>query len=363
MTDVEAIPGADASPAPRKGGRGLAALALLLGAVAAGGAAFALWQLQRANPAAAVDARLTLEARRLEAAIGRAREAAEDAVASNQTLAESIASQQATLDGLTAALADARREQAPAARDWKLAEVEYLLRIANGRLLMERDAQGAVQMLAAADALLRELDDFALHEVRAALAAERLALAAADAANAQTVFLRLEAVKDALDGLPAGTPAFKAPDDGGAAKPAADAAQTDSADSAWSALQRRFLGLFDYRTRSAVPPRPLLRPEETLYLELNMRLALERAQLGALRGDDAVYRTSLETAQGWLQDHLDGEDAAVQRVAAELGDLLRIDVAGGLPDISGSLNRLREVMRGSAAAAPAPPADAAANPA
>lgn len=361
MTDVEAIPGAEASPAPRKGGRGLAALALLLGAAAAGGAGFALWQLHRANPAAAVDARLTLEARRLEAAIGRARQAAEDAVAaSNQTLAETIARQQATLDGLTAALADARREQAPAARDWKLAEVEYLLRIANGRLLMERDAQGAVQMLAAADDLLRELDDFALHEVRAALAAERLALAAADAANAQTVFLRLEAVKDALDGLPAGTPAFKAPDDGGAAKPAADATQTDSA---WSALRRRFLGLFDYRTRSAIPPRPLLRPEETLYLELNVRLALERAQLGALRGDDAVYRTSLETAQGWLQDHLDGEDAAVQRVAAELGDLLRIDVAGGLPDISGSLNRLREVMRGSAAPAPAPPPAAAANPA
>lgn len=356
MTDSEAIP-AEAFQAPRKAGRGLAALALLLGAVAAGGAGLALWQLYRANPAGAVDARLSMEARRLEAGIAQARQAADAAVAaSNEALAERIASQQAALERLTEALADARRQQPPAARDWKLAEVEYLLRIANGRLLMERDARSARQLLAGADDILQELDDFALHEVRTALAAEQLALAAASTANAQTLFLRLEAVKGALDGLPASTLAFKAPE-GAASNAAAGAAQPASA---WSALRQRFFGLFDYRTRSAIPPRPLLRPEETLYLELNLRLALERAQLGALRGDDAVYRTSLEAAQGWLKEHIDQEDPAAQSVAAELEALSRIDVAGALPDISGSLKRLREVIRAPAAATPAQPADAGA---
>ena len=64
----------------------------------------------------------------------------------------------------------------PSEREWKLAEVEYLLRVANHRLLIEQDVATALGLLTAADGILEALDDVLLHPVRAALADETLAL-------------------------------------------------------------------------------------------------------------------------------------------------------------------------------------------
>ena len=41
-------------------------------------------------------------------------------------------------------------------QDWLMAEVEYLLRLANQRVLMERDPQGAIALLRAADDIVRD---------------------------------------------------------------------------------------------------------------------------------------------------------------------------------------------------------------
>ena len=78
---------------------------------------------------------------------------------------------------------------------WKTAEVEYLLRVANQRVLMERDVKGALGLLKSADGLLSELDDYAMHDVRAALAEEILRLEQFVSADVSGIFLRLEAVK------------------------------------------------------------------------------------------------------------------------------------------------------------------------
>lgn len=342
MTDAEATPEPAATEPSTRRGRSLAALALLLALAAGGGAGYAVWRVDFANP---TEARLTSEATRLQRAIGQARAAASDALAEHHAaLTDALEAHRQALDEVRGELAEAlvarRHDEPPNARDWKLAEAEYLLRIANGRLLMERDVAAARQLLAAADALLVELDDFALHEVRAVLAAEQLALAQTSPADGQTEFLRLEAVKDALAGLPTKTPAsFKA-------APQTTASATDAPAppaTIWRQLRDRFAGLFEYRTRASIPPRPLLRPNEALYLELNLRLALERAQLGALRGDATLYATSLASAQSWLTDYVDLEDPAAQAIAAELTP--RMDIEAPLPDISRSLALLRAVTR------------------
>ena len=350
MTDAEATPEPAATKPPARRGRGLAAFALLLALAAAGAAGYAVWRIEFANP---TEARLTSEATRLQRAIERARAAASDALSEHHaSLADTLESQRQAIDEVRGEVAEAlvarRHEEPPDARDWRLAEAEYLLRIANGRLLMERDVAAARQLLAAADALLVELDDFALHEVRAVLAAEQLALAQTSPADSQTEFLRLEAVKDALAGLPTKTPAsFKAARQSPASATDAQGDAPAAPPTVWRQLRDRFAGLFEYRTRASIPPRPLLRPNEALYLELNLRLALERAQLGALRGDQTLYAASLASARRWLTDYVDMEDPAAQAIAAELTP--RMDIEAPLPDISRSLALLRKVTR-----APAP---------
>ena len=250
-------------------------------------------------------------------------------------------------------MAEQRREAPPDARDWRLAEVEYLLRVANNRLLLERDAATAERLLGAADAILEELDDFALFEVRTLLAEERLALREAGTANTQTLFLRLEAVKDGLGALPARVPEYF-----GAAEtdPAPTASEDETAAvSPWDAFLDRLSNLYEFRTREGIAPRPLLRPDEAVYLEFNLRLAFERAQLGALRNDQLLYRTSLDSADRWIEEHLDAESPAVRGLRGEVEALLRFDVDAAPPDISRSLARLRELAPSALTPSPEPP--------
>ena len=76
-----------------------------------------------------------------------------------------------------------------------------MLRIANHRVLMEQDANGALTLLLAADQILAELDDFALHAVRARLADEVIALRSVPRDDLQGIYLRVEAMKSLLDDL------------------------------------------------------------------------------------------------------------------------------------------------------------------
>ena len=321
----------------------MATLGWLASFAALGLAGYLLWRVEYANPNDGVETRFNAEVARLDGDIRRSRSASEAELGARiARLEEAMAAQREALAAAETALAEAiakqQREGAPSSREWKIAEAEYLLRIANHRLLMERDVDAASGLLEAADVILEELDDYSLHQVRAQLADERLALANSSGANTQSVFLRLEAIKNALRSLP-----LKLPEYIGA--PPVDETQIEANEeaSAWRLFLDKVSGLFEFRIHDGIAVRPLLKPEEAIYLELNLRLALERAQLAALRRDQVLYQTSLEAAQGWLEEYLDPENEAVSNVGSEIARLLLFDLEMPVPDISGSLMRLLEL--------------------
>ena len=345
--------------------RGLGAtLAVLLSLVSVAAAGYLYWHVAGVAGTGGVVSGLAEDIARLESEVARARSMAGRDSEALQTdvsaLEQSLEAYGESLQNVQAELSDKRREdRSPDPLEWRLAEVEYLLRIANNRLLMERDARAADQMLAAADAILEELDDYALHDVRAVLAEERLALANAKTANTQSVFLTLEAIKDALPELPLKQPEYFERKDAPASETTGDrrddvpgngepTASDEESRSVGQALQDRFFGLFEFRTRESVAPRPLIRPDETVYLELNLRLALERAQLAMLRGDQTLFATSLNSARQWLDEYVDPEHGATQRITQDLDRLAGLDIEQPMPDISRSLARLLELGRGSA---------------
>ncbi len=366
----------DAPESGTRSSRGFAAaFAVLLSLVAVAAAGYLYWRVEGVGGSGGIVSRLGDDIARLEGELARdrsmSRSGTEKTQANIAELAQALDDYRESVERVRAELSDERRkDRPPDPGEWRLAEVEYLLRIANNRLLMERDARSADQMLAAADAILEELDDYALHDVRAILAEERLALAETKTANTQSVFLTLEAIKDALPELPLKQPEYFSAVDASGSESSEDRrtgegrtsreieappetasdempmASDSGTESFVQALGNRFYGLFEFRTRESVAPRPLIRPEEAIYLELNLRLALERAQLAMLRGDQTLFATSLNSARQWLDDYVDPEHAATRRIAQDLDRLADLDIEQPMPDISRSLARLLEVGRG-----------------
>ena len=218
-------------------------------------------------------------------------------------------------------------------RDWQLAEERYLLRMANHRLLLERDAAGAAVLLRGADDVLAAIDDFALHEVRARIAEETLALESLPVLDAEGLFLQIEAIKRDLGRLPLRLPELQ-PADVRPVEPTG----------IWAMLRAELAGLVRFRHFDGAV-RPLLAPEEAVYLELNLRLMLERAQLAGLRREQAIYEQSIATASDWIERYLDLEAPDVRRLRDGLRALEGVSLAAPLPDISGSLNALNAVAR------------------
>ena len=337
VADPEEPAAADSEPVKVKTGRGVAWLSLLIALGALAGAGYLYYETKVQDPLAALSQQLQAQSDDAQALEQRITQLADEQGAA---LRQALSDQQVALERTRAQLADSLNEVAAAAPPsedaWKLAEAEYLLRIANHRVLMESDVDSARQLLTTADEILEGLDDFGLHAVRARLADEILSLKNVPSQDVEGIFLRLEAVKSLIDELPLEVPDYL--------RVAAENEGPDRPENLWSALSERFGNYLRIRSVSA-EVKPLLSPDEAIYLEQNLRLMIERAQLAALKKHQAVYEESLHSTQEWLRKYLDGDDARVQSLIGELDDLLDVQFDHSLPDVSGSLKALIETRR------------------
>jgi uroporphyrin-3 C-methyltransferase len=313
-------------------GRFLGFLGVLFGLAGMAAAGYLYYLLVYLDPEAHVDARITaLQTELDERSAALEEQKRSQAQALDDLAASEKKAREALTDRLLEAVNTAAAQAPPSTREWKIAEVAYLLRIANHRVLMERDVAGALVLLKAADAILEELDDFGLYQVRARLADEILALENFHGNDLQGLFLRMEAVKTELGRQEVKLPRFEK----------SESESTPAAEGFWSALTRQLGSYLRFRRFSGEGIKPLLAPEESVYLELNLRLMLERAQLAALKRDQVVYEQSLQTAADWISTYLDTSSPGVQKSLEELDALSDVVLDRPLPDISGSLNALK----------------------
>lgn len=312
-------------------GRFLGFLGLLAGLAGLGAAGYLYYLLVYLQPEADLEQRLSTLADQVASsksaleAFERTQTQALDDLASRERRAREALTEQ-----ILESVNKLASEAPPSRREWEIAEVAYLLRIANHRVLMEHDAKGALVLLKAADAILEELDDFALYQVRAQLSEEIQALENVDTGDLQGLFLRIEAIKTEI-----GRQHVKLP----RLEPAP--ATEPEAPGFWAALLDQIGSYLRFRRFEGEAVRPLLAPEEATYLELNLRLMLEQAQLAALKRETVVYQQSLQTAASWIATYLNAEDPAVVRILDELDSLSAMVLDEPLPDISGSLNALK----------------------
>lgn len=331
-----------AAPPPKPKGRVLATFAFLFSLAAIGAAGYLYYLLVYLQPLQDVEAQnssLRLRYVELEAKVEDQITALQQASAtaleevSRETEERLAGNEDAVLKSLNNALVAAP----PSQREWKLAEAEYLLRIANHRVLMEQDSVGALSLLQAVDQIIAELDDYSLYQIRARLADEIIALRQVPRHDLQGIYLRIEALKSQVDDLPLPKPAFLQQSE-----------QEDAERPVWQTLLdelKKFIRVRSLASEEAL--KPLLSPEEEHYLELNLRLTLEQTQLAVLKRHQEVYLQSLQTVRRWFVDHTDAQDPRAQNLLQSVDELMLIELHQPLPDISGSLNELLGLRRSS----------------
>ncbi len=342
----DALDGADqaAAQATKSGGNGIAWLALLLALLAAAAAGYSAWtllqQTEQLQTLSSTSDSHHQQSQNMQQAIQ----------ASDAKTAKALTQRDQKITRLSSALQEANAVveghsrrllslTATTTDDWRLAEVEYLLRLANQRILTSKDGETALNLLRAADQIILELGDPRLFKVRESIADDRASLSLVGQQDLDGIFLQLSSLSKLIDRLPLlVVPEFDS------SKSIADSEVTESTAPAW---QQKFIAIGKSTWREVkslliiqgrdTDIKPLLPPEQQYYLRGNLRLLINQAQLALLDGRQVAYLDSLESAEQWLKDYFPNDEAATQTVIADIQQLQMIKVEVELPDVSNSL--------------------------
>ena len=244
-----------------------------------------------------------------------------------ENLQQKLSSQQKRLQSLSTTDRD----------DWLLAEAEYLMRLAHQRLLMGKQRDSAMQLLTAADAIIKDLDDHALYSVREALANDMANLRAAVTLDLEGHYLALAALAQQAEQLPLIQSlqlSLPRPE-----VPVAQSWQQRLAVGFQAALDK-LSGYIQINRRDDIY-KPLLAPEYEAAVRQNVRLMFEQAQMASLAGKQKLYEDSLSKVDHWLATYFTLDKVSTDAVVAQLQYLKQQQVAISLPDISGSLRALK----------------------
>lgn len=244
-----------------------------------------------------------------------------------QKLTESQ-SQQVALEALYQELSRNRDE-------WVLAEIEQILLIASQQLQLAGNPKAALIALQTADSRLQRLDKPQFISLRKVIVKDIERLQALPAVDVVGYSLRLDSLANMVEDLPLVI---------GGELPAEKAAKVRGEEQPWVKLGREIWQ--DMRQLIRIqnmenPEAPLLSPTQSYFLRENLRLRLLSARIALLRHDEATYKADLKAAEAWIRRYFDVKAKPTQAALAILKQLAGGPVSIEMPDISDSLNAVR----------------------
>lgn len=228
--------------------------------------------------------------------------------------------------------------------NWAVSETEHLLIIANNRLQLARDIDTAIAALQGADYQLQLLAQPKFLPVRKAIASEISTLEALDKIDIPGIAIRLSTIANKVNVLPISTETVSNIMEKKNTKEIKDQeqAQTNEQKTFLAEIWQDLLSLI--RIRNNVEQyKPLLSAEQSYFVRENLRLRLYGCQQALLAGNDVVYRQNLTDSLKWIKQNFDTDSQSVIAVIAELEKLVKIEIELSLPDISASLEKIRQL--------------------
>ena len=222
---------------------------------------------------------------------------------------------------------------------WQLAEVEYLLRIAQHRLVIENDFEGAEKTLQAADEKLAEIADPGLLPVRVAISNERTDLQTRSRPDLVGMVLSLSRLIQQTPYLQLTTLNKAEPK---AMKPAETANNEPLTFDNWQQQLQGFV--------SSLVKVETLKPEDkpqAVNVKDVLQVAEERLKLAkwaVLDRNQQQFKALLQQVQDMLQPYYDASNTAHVAFFQHLKELSKQEIKPQLPDISQSLLLLKRAM-------------------
>lgn len=245
-------------------------------------------------------------------------------------LAESQ-SQQIALEALYQELSRNRDE-------WNDAEIEQSLLIANQQLQLAGNVKAALIALQNVDMRLQRMERPRLTLLRKALSRDIEKLKALPHVDTVGIGVRLDNLIGAVDTLPLANEVRPAATEEKAAAERRDSTWQRYLDEVWRDLKQLVR-----IQRMDKPDLPLLAPSQTFFLRENLKLRLLGARLALLARDETSYKADLKAAREWIDRYYDTRNAAVIQALGTLRTLHSAEVSIEVPDISATLDALRNL--------------------
>lgn len=218
---------------------------------------------------------------------------------------QQVVEQQARIEQLEAAMARLSQRQSS---DWLVSEAEYLLRVASRSLLFKQDSRAAIALLNDADERLAALSQDQYFAVRAAIHQDIQTLQGLPAFDNETVLLKLLALQQQSLRLPIVIPDEIAPDP--------DLVLSENPDD-WQrnlrvTVQKFVEGFVKVRRRAdGEGLKPVLSADQYRNLSQNLALKIQQVQQAVNHQQQALYQSSLQDIQFWLERYYDLDSAEV----------------------------------------------------
>ncbi len=246
-----------------------------------------------------------------------------------------------TVEKLTKSMQQIQRQLGKTRGDWLIADAEYLLSIANQRLLLVGDLNTTKEALIAADQRLRESGDAAAFKVREEIAKEIALLNKVQVPDIVGIYSKIQLLIDNVDKL-----ATLLPYEGKEITLSEHKQEVQEQEHTHDLLDSALIeleGLVAIR-HTEQPVKAILTVEQARFLKQELRIKLEMVKLALVQQNDALFKKSITDAKTWLANnfaHNKDNDSFIK----ELDRLRAIQIRTQFPDVSKSLKMLRDIVK------------------
>ena len=304
-----------------------------------GAGGYYLWQQQQGNlkNQLSVNSDLQQQLQTINSSFNQLGNTLKSQIANDQQQFDALKNQQDEISAITQkAISITSRNQ----KEWTLAEIDYLLRIASRRLQISNDINSAIAAMTAADQRIFDLGDLSLFPIRKQLNKDIASLKSLHQVDVNGAAMAIDQMLALLSSLP-----FKSINDEIKAqltKPEIVAETRENSGFLDSVIDTVMdIGDIKIHHRSLQPAASAVQQDQ---VEHTLQTHLLAARLSLLRYDQVQFRYELKQSLNILLQFYNLTDNRVVQLQTDIDKLNQITLLNQLPNIDSSWKMLQQAM-------------------